>query len=137
MEERAGTGPDAGDESGGFIGEFPAEGAGCSRRAKPARSLERGQDPSARRPLGLTEGGDVRPFLWRSDDGGGERRSLAGGEKKVHRPAHQSGGCVQPKRAEHWKCGKGFWGGQDSMDAHDRSEERRVGKECRSRWSPY
>ena len=21
--------------------------------------------------------------------------------------------------------------------AHDRSEERRVGKECRSRWSPY
>src|ERR1035438_10786785 len=22
-------------------------------------------------------------------------------------------------------------------DAHDRSEERRVGKECRSRWSPY
>ena len=23
------------------------------------------------------------------------------------------------------------------MDALDRSEERRVGKECRSRWSPY
>ena len=22
-------------------------------------------------------------------------------------------------------------------DADDRSEERRVGKECRSRWSPY
>ena len=22
-------------------------------------------------------------------------------------------------------------------DAYDRSEERRVGKECRSRWSPY
>ena len=22
-------------------------------------------------------------------------------------------------------------------NAHDRSEERRVGKECRSRWSPY
>ena len=22
-------------------------------------------------------------------------------------------------------------------DRHDRSEERRVGKECRSRWSPY
>ena len=22
-------------------------------------------------------------------------------------------------------------------DSHDRSEERRVGKECRSRWSPY
>ena len=24
-----------------------------------------------------------------------------------------------------------------SVDADDRSEERRVGKECRSRWSPY
>ena len=23
------------------------------------------------------------------------------------------------------------------MNAHPRSEERRVGKECRSRWSPY
>src|SRR3712207_142171 len=25
----------------------------------------------------------------------------------------------------------------DGVDAADRSEERRVGKECRSRWSPY
>src|SRR2546427_6249763 len=25
----------------------------------------------------------------------------------------------------------------DRYVAHDRSEERRVGKECRSRWSPY
>src|SRR2546429_564889 len=24
-----------------------------------------------------------------------------------------------------------------SLGLHDRSEERRVGKECRSRWSPY
>ena len=24
-----------------------------------------------------------------------------------------------------------------SGETHDRSEERRVGKECRSRWSPY
>ena len=28
-------------------------------------------------------------------------------------------------------------GGPDSMCLLDRSEERRVGKECRSRWSPY
>src|SRR3989449_10048325 len=27
--------------------------------------------------------------------------------------------------------------GQDRIRAMDRSEERRVGKECRSRWSPY
>src|SRR3712207_8292113 len=25
----------------------------------------------------------------------------------------------------------------DLMSGHNRSEERRVGKECRSRWSPY
>ena len=26
---------------------------------------------------------------------------------------------------------------QTAQDSHRRSEERRVGKECRSRWSPY
>ena len=26
---------------------------------------------------------------------------------------------------------------QAGVDGHRRSEERRVGKECRSRWSPY
>ena len=26
---------------------------------------------------------------------------------------------------------------KDGWVEHDRSEERRVGKECRSRWSPY
>ena len=26
---------------------------------------------------------------------------------------------------------------KDSIESHERSEERRVGKECRSRWSPY
>ena len=28
-------------------------------------------------------------------------------------------------------------GDHESMLQHHRSEERRVGKECRSRWSPY
>src|SRR2546426_9415506 len=28
-------------------------------------------------------------------------------------------------------------GGESPLDASRRSEERRVGKECRSRWSPY
>ena len=27
--------------------------------------------------------------------------------------------------------------GYDALGIMDRSEERRVGKECRSRWSPY
>ena len=29
------------------------------------------------------------------------------------------------------------WGFEEFLAYHDRSEERRVGKECRSRWSPY
>ena len=31
----------------------------------------------------------------------------------------------------------GFWAGILFLLLLDRSEERRVGKECRSRWSPY
>src|SRR2546430_1536796 len=30
-----------------------------------------------------------------------------------------------------------FGGSFDAVKIHSRSEERRVGKECRSRWSPY
>ena len=29
------------------------------------------------------------------------------------------------------------WAAADAADDAERSEERRVGKECRSRWSPY
>src|ERR1035441_2817387 len=103
MEGKADAGSDARGEAGGFAGEFPAAREGCPRRPGPARSLERGHNPSTRRPAGFEEGRDVRPFLWRGDDRGGERRNLAGGRTKVHRP---------------------------------RSEERRVGKESRSRLSP-
>ena len=43
-------------------------------------------------------------------------------------------------------CGVGSYSGENEQDVSgkyimpgfiDRSEERRVGKECRSRWSPY
>ena len=33
-------------------------------------------------------------------------------------------------------AGLGIWGAINLMEGY-RSEERRVGKECRSRWSPY
>src|SRR2546430_12587222 len=36
---------------------------------------------------------------------------------------------LQSVREEEWT--------RIAREAHDRSEERRVGKECRSRWSPY
>src|SRR3712207_6859756 len=39
--------------------------------------------------------------------------------------------------AEALNRGAGEAARADSLSVKDRSEERRVGKECRSRWSPY
>src|SRR6266487_3100226 len=36
-----------------------------------------------------------------------------------------------------WSCERGTWTRWGSETCAVRSEERRVGKECRSRWSPY
>ena len=36
-----------------------------------------------------------------------------------------------------WDYTTGAAFGKSGKDDSDRSEERRVGKECRSRWSPY
>ena len=51
----------------------------------------------------------------------------------LHRPGHRS--SPQPLLAQD----KAVWQGQPvvAVVAASRSEERRVGKECRSRWSPY
>src|SRR2546427_3914290 len=46
-------------------------------------------------------------------------------------------GCrPPPAKRERGKPRSGS-GGDDHFSIHHRSEERRVGKECRSRWSPY
>ena len=42
--------------------------------------------------------------------------------------------CNDPRIAENYL--KGCWSNQPAL-MYQRSEERRVGKECRSRWSPY
>src|SRR2546430_5786066 len=42
-----------------------------------------------------------------------------------------------PAEHRHGRGGTKCLGGEQLMDAGVRSEERRVGKECRSRWSPY
>src|SRR5256885_8761125 len=41
-----------------------------------------------------------------------------------------------PRRRSRW-CGCSTWRRGCAKRASSRSEERRVGKECRSRWSPY
>src|SRR2546430_1266030 len=50
---------------------------------------------------------------------------------EVDGPGHQAAGNEAIRRA-------GELPGETRPErTHDRSEERRVGKECRSRWSPY
>ena len=41
------------------------------------------------------------------------------------------------KQAMHVEAGKSFGTAETNENERRRSEERRVGKECRSRWSPY
>jgi len=62
--------------------------------------------------------------------------------KKIN-PAAPAAGSI-PHAQDHLKPGLDFgligWSvevGPDLWQADFRSEERRVGKECRSRWSPY
>ena len=38
---------------------------------------------------------------------------------------------------DYWAVDYDFQSKQEIMRVKNRSEERRVGKECRSRWSPY
>ena len=57
-------------------------------------------------------------------------------KEDVEHDHHQRDGL----RAAHFAgaTGRGeAFGGRDVGNGIDRSEERRVGKECRSRWSPY
>ena len=59
-------------------------------------------------------------------------------EKKVLGSVSFGGGCVNDAVVHLANPDLPFGGvGQSGMGAYHRSEERRVGKECRSRWSPY
>ena len=63
--------------------------------------------------------------------------TLAG--KRRARPLHARRAGRRPPRAVRGRCACGQAGRQGRARGHAqlRSEERRVGKECRSRWSPY
>src|SRR2546427_10817204 len=66
-----------------------------------------------------------------------ERRGERADVPQVHLELPGARGAYQPEReAQHLDIGPG---GRltEQLAADLRSEERRVGKECRSRWSPY
>src|SRR2546425_13321316 len=99
--------------------------AGRQYKPRPVEGMTGGRS-GGERPLGEREGA---------------RRIRSGGVLRV-KPLHQRGRCLilhGPERRDHP-------GGprmqerareSDPVIARRRSEERRVGKECRSRWSPY
>src|SRR5256885_17132476 len=57
--------------------------------------------------------------------GGEVSRMQAHGDEEQHQHAHEDVEAVESCEQEEGRA------------EHARSEERRVGKECRSRWSPY
>src|SRR5262245_65536589 len=83
-----------------------------------ARRRERAGFPSSRGPDGMIHASDVRERKLERAYAAGERwRSLAARREETVRRIKALG--------------------PGAADSPDRSEERRVGKECRSRWSPY
>ena len=58
--------------------------------------------------------------------------------RSPHRPNHLGLSLLKLERIETGKPVRLYCSGADLLDGtDDRSEKRRVGKECRSRWSPY
>src|SRR2546421_395736 len=66
------------------------------------------------------------PAIPGDDNGSGNAKA---GICSYHNPYHQGKGEGTKHLAAHQE--------QDEHGKESRSEERRVGKECRSRWSPY
>ena len=75
---------------------------------------------------------------WRGEKGRGRRKRGGVGEWKEGRGKREEGGEKGGKWGKMETWGGGKWkGGERKGEKGKRSEERRVGKECRSRWSPY
>src|ERR1017187_1458370 len=84
--------------------------------------------------------GNQDPEQERDDEAGYGRRFQRDGNRRVVEVAVESVAEVSDG-LDAVQDGRGEQEGKDRErgdgDQEDRSEERRVGKECRSRWSPY
>src|SRR2546426_10708584 len=89
--------------------------------------------------------GDIRVRQVRADEIGADQQDLAEVRTREVRAAEIHAGGIDPHDAHRLISWIGAEVGADEARAErlgvahrpDRSEERRVGKECRSRWSPY
>src|SRR5256886_15594551 len=101
-----------------------------------------GPDQSRENPLGK-RGREVHSWHL-GDERANDADATAEGWRKRPRGAYAIGrNMFGPIRGEWDADWDGWWGSEPPYHApvfvltHHRSEERRVGKECRSRWSPY
>src|SRR5471030_1366430 len=72
----------------------------------------------------------------------GAEMSLSSGDsfnEKVYEVTDEVTGVADRCMESHFEYGTkaAWWRIADTLERLGRSEERRVGKECRSRWSPY
>ena len=109
VEGRAAIGTDAGDETGGFAGEFYAAGAGRSGGVEPVGNMECGQNKYSRRAAGHEKNRNVGSFVRRGHDGSGERRKFGVHRPAIHRFANQGGHRVQSGHSQGRQSGEGFW----------------------------
>src|SRR2546427_2270607 len=73
------------------------------------------------------------PIYRAARETGRGRRQRVGPRGRAERPAAHRGEAARVGRLAGPGDAAAAWRGRE----RDRSEERRVGKECRSRWSPY
>ena len=116
----------AGVRRGGRLTSVPAD-----RLSSPPRTL-RGRDrrrlnKAVRLRVAKSHGGAAGQ---QSQPAALAQRLSAGGGQAPGRPV----GVRPRRRSVGWVA---WWGGRAGVRRGGRSEERRVGKECRSRWSPY
>src|ERR1039458_5549105 len=101
--------------------------------ARPSGRDYQGRYPAVRRPVryGCGEGAGSVPADATRHSGGAQTpvaRHVSEGVPPVWQHAGVMDAVAGSLRPEE---------GRARQESHGRSEERRVGKECRSRWSPY
>src|SRR2546430_5302122 len=107
---------------------------GCGSASKPIL-LDLEKQPGVLQAW-LNRAGTIIAVVWKPESDAETRSKVATGLKEDR--ATELQGDSRDKAVQDFLSGKGWYHGADvDRLSEERSEERRVGKECRSRWSPY